>query len=283
MRFVRTGLLATLCLLLCATALADGPRGVRKRAEASMLVTGMIEVDEQGKVSSYALDQQDKLPAGVVDLLGKSVPGWVFAPVLVDGNPVKAKTDMSIRVVVHKREDGNYEVEQRGVSFGTTSRDPAERAVAAPALTPPDYPPQAARLGLEGSVYLLLKVGRDGKVEDVIAEQVNLGFVASDNDMVVYRKMFAKPAIAHARTWTFNPPTRGEEKDALFWTVRVPVVFNMGRTVSRYGQWSAYIPGPRQRASWEEADEGVAFSPDALPAGGAFQTDARWRLLSLGG
>lgn len=41
-------------------------------------------------------------------------------------------------------------------------------------MQPPAYPVNAFRGGATGVVYLLLKIGRAGKVEDVVAEQVNL-------------------------------------------------------------------------------------------------------------
>ncbi|GAB3382402.1 TonB family protein [Lysobacter fragariae] len=275
------GLLAMLCLLPGGATFAAARGEVSTQVEASMLVTGMIDVDEQGKVTGYTLDQEGKLPAGVVEVLGKSVPGWAFAPVVVDGKPVKARTDMGIRVVVHKQEDGNFAIELRGMSFGMRSGDPSEQ-VGVSRLTPPGYPGSAARMFMTATVYLLVKVGRNGKVEDVIDEQVNLSHIGTEKAMANGREAFAAAAIEQARKWRFKPPAQGPEVDAPFWTVRVPVVFSVESLPPGYGQWQGYIPGTRRKAPWEQEDEGLAFSPDALPSSGIFQPDSRWRLLSMG-
>ena len=59
--FLRWGL-ALVVLLAAGSVLATGPRGVRETAEASMLVTGTVDIEPDGRVSGYRLDRVDELP-----------------------------------------------------------------------------------------------------------------------------------------------------------------------------------------------------------------------------
>ena len=39
-------------------------------------------------------------------------------------------------------------------------------------MRPPSYPPQAAKAGIRGTVYLVLRIDREGTVDDVFVELV---------------------------------------------------------------------------------------------------------------
>ncbi len=280
----RTGRAARLAVvaaaLACtASAFAAGPRAVRRQVEASMLVEGRIEIDQRGNVAGYSLERQERLPAAAVELLARSVPAWRFEPVVVDGRAVNAAAPMSVRLVARKVDEDHYEVAVRGASFGREA-DP-ETHVRSQDLTPPDYPLSAVKADVSGTVYMSVKVGRDGKVLDAFAEQVNLQAVASDQAMVRWRGVLASAAIRGARKWAFAPPTRGELVGAEFWVVRVPVAFHLGEPRDMYGEWQAYVPGPRQPAPWNLGNEGIAFSPDTLAPGAAHQAGAGLKLLAL--
>lgn len=269
-------------LLASAAAFAGGgPRAVRKQAEASMLVTGKIQVDTAGEVRGYTLDEEAKLPKAVVDLLAKAVPTWKFEPVLIDGVAVNAQTSMSIRVVASKLDDGNYVVRLRGTSFGDGGVK-AEEQVRSASLAPPAYPMLAASAGVAGTVYLLAKVDRDGKVSEVVNEQTNLRVVDTERAMGHWRRILEDAAKGAARKWTFVIPTQGEAAKWDFWVVRVPVVFSLDSPKQKpeYGAWQAYIPGLRQRNPWDDGKESASFSPDTLPPGGAYLAGAGLKLLS---
>ncbi|WP_049622225.1 energy transducer TonB [Frateuria defendens] len=266
-------LLGGLGALLAASVLssavqAAGPGAVRKRVEASMLVTGSIVVAPDGSVQSYALDQPEKLPPAVVELVGKSAPQWRFRPVQVDGRPATAKAAMSLRVVADQLGGDRYTVSIRDTRFGQDA--PGER----PALQDrraPAYPREAVMARVSGTVYLLLRVGRDGRVEDEAAEQVNLGAVASDNELAHWRQVLAQAALGAARGWHFEPPTAGPRAGAKEWVVRVPVAFRLrerGAGLPGYGQWEAYVPGPREPVPW--LHQKPVAGGDALPDGGVY-------------
>jgi hypothetical protein len=275
-------------LLATSVSLAAGPRAVRRQVEASMLVTGGIEVDAQGKVTGFSLDEKEKLPAGVIEMLGNAVPTWRFEPVLVAGQPASVSTDMSVRLVAKKLEDGNYTIGIRSAGFGDRAGRNAKKTVlkperkgeknACPSMRPPNYPESAVRAGVASNVYLLLKTGRDGHVVDVIAEQVNLKVVSDDRSMDRWRKIFADASLAQARKWCFQPSNK-DANDAAFQVMRVPVTFHLD-PLPRYGQWEAYVPGPRQPSPFPEHEEGAGFSPDTLMPGRAYLAGSGLKLLT---
>src|SRR3546814_19574313 len=69
-------------------------------------------------------------------------------------------------------EDG-FEVSISGANFGKGSYR-ATDYLTLDRLDPPEYPAEAQRMGGKGTVYLVLRIGRDGRVADLLVEQVNL-------------------------------------------------------------------------------------------------------------
>jgi hypothetical protein len=270
-------LLALSVLLYSCLALAAGPNDVRKQAQASLLVTGSIEVTPTGRVKSYDLDQQDKLPLPVVSLLKNNVPAWEFQPVLVDGKPVAARAKMSVRIVAVRLDDQHDAIHIEGAHFGDSGQIPGETIVRKTSVQP-SYPESEIRSKVTGTVYVLLRVGRTGQVEDAVAEQVNLGVYASDRDMKQFRHDLGNAAVKALRHWTFDLPTVGAHVADPYWVARVPVNFNLsvsGMPPSRdtYGQWESYIPGPREIVPWLDKGRLVSGSPDAAPAGSVDSLD----------
>lgn len=268
-----------LLALLAATAFATGagPGAVRKQVESSLLVTGKIDIEPDGAVSALAIDQQDKLPEGVVRFVRDSVKQWKFEPALRDGKAVPARAPMTLRIVAKRQQGDSYQVEIRHASFATYDpKDP--RAVTSLKMAPPSYPEAAYRVGASGSAYLVLKVARDGSVADAAVEQVNLRIVGSEGEMKKLREILAKSALAAARKWTFRPPIEGEDVSAPYWAVRVPVNYSLRDEPNEgmddsYGHWVSYVPGPRTRAPWDTGKDASGFSPDTLSAGGVYMVD----------
>ena len=264
-------LLLLLCGSLAGTALADGTRSTTAPVEASMLVTGTIVVAPDGSVSSYAVDHPEKLPPAVVSVIGKNAPRWTFKPVLLDGKPVTAKASMNLRIVATPmQQKGSYTVAIRGASFGQGV--PGE-SISKDVRTPPRYPVGAILDRVSGTVYLVVKVGRQGQVEDVAAEQVNLRVLGRPFEMARWRKELAEASVAAGRKWTFHPPVTGEHANDPYWIARIPIAFNirpMGGPSPRpsYGQWQSYVPGPRALIPWLDEKQLAASAVDAVPAGG---------------
>lgn len=231
--------LAFACLLGIACTAGAGIKEVRQQVEASMLVTGAIIIEPEGAVEKLDIDQRDKLPEAVIGLVEKAAAGWKFEPILMDGVARRGKARMSLRVVANKLPNGDFQVALRGSHFGDEAISPEERqqrndSVRSIKLQPPAYPGGAARLGAQGTVYLVVKVGRDGTVADVITEQVNLGFVGDERLMQQARDAFSEASLVAARKWTFQPPTEG-----LRW---------MRRSGWCACRWTTRCPGRRRRA-----------------------------------
>lgn len=280
--------LAWLLALFAASAFAQSPGEIRKQAEASMLVTGNVLIEPDGSVSGWEIDQKEKLPPYVVGLVDGSASAWKFEPVVIDGKPRKAKARMSLRVVLNQLDSGDYRLAIRNGYFGQNAMTSEERRatmltdrVRSLDMRPPGFPMQASEKGVQGTVYLVLRINRQGTVEDVLAEQVNLKATGSAREMRRMRSILAAPAVAAARRWVFQVPTTGEEAGKEYWSVRVPVKYAFTDVrEADYGQWEAYMPGPKQEIPWLQDDPDAAQGPDAMIAGGVYMVGEGMKLLT---
>lgn len=263
-------------LLLSGTAFAVNPRGVRRQVESSLIVTGTIDIDADGRVLGHALEHADALPEGVVAMVGSVVPRWRFEPVELHGTATRARAPMSLRIVAKQLDGDRFTVQIRGAHFGASA--PGE-TVTSHELAPPLYPEAAMRAGVGGMVYVVVRIGRDGRVEEAVAEQVNLRVVTSEPAMRQWRTLLAQAALRAARDWTFNPPRTGDQADAPHWSARIPVDFiSADETPAAAHEWQAYVPGPREAIPWYPAAS--AAGADALAAGGVYPLDPGLHLLT---
>lgn len=249
---------------------------VRGRIERSMLVKGELLLSEEGTVASLQLDREEMLPTAIAGYVRATVLPWRFEPVREQGQPVRAKVPVSLRVVAKQRDDGNFEVALRGVNFiGGGKDDP--RGLSCISTTPPRYPREAIDLGVGGTVYLRLRIGRDGKVMQAFAEQVNLKFVSRERDQLKFRQLFSESAIEQALKWSYRTPTEGDLAGRPYWDVWVPADYSFTDraqpAVRGYGHWQIYVAGPIQRAPWAESAAQTWFSLDALEDGGVYMAD----------
>lgn len=290
---MRWGIRIALACALSACALAahaggSGSRAdVRKTAVSTMLVTGSVDIATDGTVSAHRLDQPEKLPEVVRELVDRVVPQWQFEPVEIDGRVVKARAKMGVRVTATYLDGENYRLRVTNASFGEEAETGGKVVKSGIDLTPPVYPMAAAESNISGSVYLILKIGRGGRVEDVVAEQTNLTVLGNERQMRISRNILEKASIAAARKWTFDTSVLGLA-DAPFWSVRVPIAFQLydGSKKSSdddlktaYGTWEAYIPGPKNPVPWLDAEQNRQ-SPDALIAGTAYPVGRGPKLLT---
>jgi len=146
----------------------------------------------------------------------------------------------------------------------------------------PCYPEEAIRARVSGTAYLMLRIGRDGTVQEAIAEQVNLDQYGTPAQMARYRKLLADASIGAARQWTYSVPTRGKSAEDPYWVARVPVSFDLNDFNNpaprrAYGNWRGYIPGPRQSPPWAPQTL-LSEAPDALPEGGIDTGDGPLKL-----
>lgn len=268
-----------------AAAATDGTRAdVRKTIESSLLVTGSIDIAIDGTVSAHRVDQPEKLPQPVRDLVAKAVPQFRFEPPVVDGKPVEGRAKMGLRIVATPHESGDYRIRLANASFGHQA-DPANKDRPRPhKMTPPVYPAAAYQSNVSGTVYLVLKIDGKGTVEEVAVEQTNLTVLGNERQMRQSRATLERVSIAAARRWQFDTTVWDTPRFGSSWSVRVPVAFTLLDSMSRepdrpYGQWEAYVPGPKNRVSWL-SDEENRRSPDAMVAGVAHPVGSGPKLLT---
>jgi hypothetical protein len=263
--------------LLAPTVLADAQ--TERALEASMLVSGWIAVAPDGSVQGYTIDQSEKLPQAVINHIQRKVPAWKFR----FDEPAAAiqRVQMHLRIQATPIDDKRYGVAIADASFG--NRDGSDTDFISRKDYPSiKYPSQALEAHVSGSVYLVLRVNRQGRVEDVAAEQVNLHTRASEARMRFLREVLADAAIRGVKKWTYNLPTTGKHAADSSWNIIQPVNFTLGpmpRAEDDYGKWEVYVPGPRQPVPWLN-DAQVDISPDTIPAGSISQTTSSLHLVT---
>lgn len=254
-----------LMVTLSGPALAQSAKAMEELVEVSMLVNGDVTVDPMGKVVSYTIQDEKALPAGALAFLKRSVEGWAFEPPKMEGEAITLENGMRLLLVAKRVEGDSFQMRIQAATFDPPARNRGY-AIRARKLEPPSYPLAAARIGMQGTAYLVLKIGKDGKVKEAIAEQVNLTVVSTGAVMSRQRALLADSALRAARKWEFEPPTQGDAAQEAFWSVRVPADFMLAGGEPKYGDWVPYVPGPRQKAPW--IDPGAAEdSPEALAGG----------------
>jgi hypothetical protein len=277
-----------LCLLLAASAplLARAPVSrVLDKAVNTLAVKGSIEIDADGKVQRYTIEHPEAYSAAVRGMLERIVPQWTFRPVLVDGVPAAARSAMYLRLQAEPIGKGEFRIVVAGATFGDDgSAEPGTQiAVDVGTMRPPHYPVDEMRARVGGEVLVVVRVGRDGRVEDAIAEQTNLDQLGSKKAMARWRRDLEKAAIAGLKHWTFMPPTKGPEADEPYWSVRIPVAYTPGTVpASTPGRWESYVPGPRRAIPWATDEEQALAETgsDALPGSGVFPLKPALQLLT---
>lgn len=273
-------IVAVVIALLPAWAGAVSNSEIRKHVEYSMLVKGEIETNEQGEVSSVNVEKPDKFPPGLVDYVKQQVSAWKFEPALVAGKPARARSSMSLLVVAKKLPNKDVAIGIRNASFGRQELKKDE-FISALSKKQPVYPYSMRAEGVAGTVYVLLRVGRDGKVQDAVVERVNLRVLAKERVMESWRAALSGAALEAIKEWTFVVPTKGQYVDAPFWPAWTPVDFEMinakGEVINAqgnavqdgYGKWKTYVRGPRQPIPWL-VENRPGFSSDSLEEGGVY-------------
>ncbi|HUB88514.1 MAG TPA: energy transducer TonB [Dyella sp.] len=263
-----------LCMLMAYVAAANAG-DIRKTAEATMLVTGSIDVAPDGSVHGYSIDRPEKIPPVVVDLIKNSVPGWRFQ--FAERVDAVQHAKMSLRIIAKPVDDQHEVLHLVGASFGHAGADGAR--VTYKNMQPPRYPQEAIREHVGGTVFLLLRIDRQGQVQNLAVEQVNLGSYGREAQMRHFRSVLGDAALEAAKGWTFNPPTTGKNASAPYWDMRAPVNFDphpIGTSrADTYGKWEAYIPGPRASIPWAASNQSTS---DAVPVGTLSQAEQPMQL-----
>src|SRR3546814_19272470 len=93
---------------------------------------------------------------------------------------------MSVRIVARPVGEDGFEVSISGANFGKGSYR-ATDYLTRDRLDPPEYPAEAQRMGGKGTVYLVLRIGRDRRVADLPVEQVNITAYGTESQIAKMR------------------------------------------------------------------------------------------------
>lgn len=235
----------------------------------SMQLDGDIRIAPDGSVKDYK--PRATLAAPIATLIEKSVLGWHFDPVVVDGVPVTASTSVHLSLSAEPiANSGDFKLRIVTVTFGEPSR--------LGKMTPPKYPEDAAHAHLEARVTLFLQLDEAGKVVKAEPYQTSLGARArTEGEAEGWRKRFERASIAAAMKWQYNLSEKVNGKP-IGTSVLVPIEYSMSRSGGRE-RWKAFIPGPVHAGLWagqlvKPSDSSLASISD----GNALPIDSRFRL-----
>lgn len=257
-----------LCLLMFgASAAADDIAELREQVVGTMLLTGTLALAADGSVTGYAINQPDKVPPEVMQHVARHVPRWKVTMPDASSMGEASQQRFSVRVMATPEGNGYFRLSLAGADIAQPNK-PGEDVVPDGRLRRPEYPRSVLRLaGVSGTVYVVAEVGRDGKVKDLVIEQVNLDFVGEAQEVAQVRAEFAAHTAAAARQWKFKMPKVGPLVDHPTLAVRVPVAYST-RTAPApgYGEWEYYLPGPRRTLSGaEQQDATIAAGEIGVP------------------
>lgn len=278
------GVLAGALVLAGAVGAADKDSKA-SQIEASMLVSGELSVDATGAVTSYTLDQAEKLPPGVKDLLATALPTFRFEPEVRDGKAQPVRAKMTLQLVAHRLDHDNFELRLRSARFTDKAESDDPSAVASIAQRPRmHYPEAAVMAGVSGTVYLALRFDHTGHVTDVDVSQINLRVDAAPMQLAHWRTMFARSAMADARKIVLFPPRSGPHAGDASFTGILPLTYLWGdQRPAAYGEWDSYVRGPVKDIAWMHGDEDASANGETVPDGEFAMGTGMHLLTPLGG
>src|SRR3546814_12660194 len=111
---------------------------------------------------------------------------------------------MSVRIVARPVGEDGFEVSISGANFGKGSYR-ATDYLTRDRLDPPEYPAEAQRMGGKGTVYLVLRIGREGRVADLLVEQVNLTAIGTECPNAELREYLVPAAAGSTQKCNVHP------------------------------------------------------------------------------
>ena len=265
--FLRYAALAATLVAAGASVVAAEPAPVLE-----MGADGEIQIATDGRVSGYLL--KSTLPPVVANLVDRDVHGWLFEPVLVNGQAVVAKTTMHLQLKAEPTDKENYKLRIVNVQFGEPRRTGQ--------VTPPRYPEEAIRDHVGAKVMLGVRIDDKGNVVEVHAYQTNLDVrTRRESEAEHYRRLFEKASIAAAQNWHYDLSETINGK--LIGTTAIqPVAFSLrgpGTQTPHDGEWKAYDPGPVHPVPWLHGEHAAENSDLAsLQDGQALSLESHFRL-----
>ena len=220
----------------------------------TMRVDGQLSLDAQGHVADYRIDTPvvDSLAAS----LRRTVLGWTFHPVLVNGVPAPATTKMRVTLAATETA-GNYRVKIDNVTFPGDLAKPEQGSelagkIARLKLTPPRYPIGLQRAGVTGIVLLAIQVDEKGKVAQVSSVQTQLYDVRGRGKALQLAVgIMERNAVDAARYWTFTLPADFGNLPQAKRVVMVPVEYSLDDMPGAVSApWRTVVRTSRREIPW---------------------------------
>lgn len=242
-----------------------------------MHAEGELHIATDGHVTDYQL--KSALAPAVAELVDHKVRSWHFEPIVIDGQPVAARTALHLDLSASPSgSKDTYTLRIANVRFG----EPRASA----GMKPPRYPQEAVRVGLGARVLVSVRVDEAGNVIDVQPYQTNLNArPSSEVEAKHWREVFERASVAAIKNWHFELSETVDGKP-LGTTVIVPFAFTVkGGPIrsAKPGEWQAYLPGPVHPASWlKSAAAADNAELSALKDGQALSLESRFHLKDSG-
>lgn len=239
------------------------------KTESGMLVTGSIEVSAAGEVLRHTLDQPERLPEAVRRFADSLIPTLRFDAVETPGQ-APTRSLMRLYFVAADNGNGGYAIRLRDAWFDSEKATDTVTALprAAGQMPPPRGP---LPMPMTATVYLALKIDRNGTVADIDVSHVDLGVSAPESSMKQWRRTLGGWISDFVKKARFAIPTTGPDAQREYWTglYAFPVSISSDddppKNGTDYGRWQTFVPGPRKEIPW--------LDPQAARAGKALLAD----------
>lgn len=212
----------------------------------TMRVEGDITIDSAGRVLEYHIDTP--LQAELKQVIDRAVPGWLFHPVTVDGQAVRAKTGMQITLTAERHGQGyRIAIDKalfRDDSIGGAPAEPGFKLSLKDMKPLPRFPSYT----VDGLVVVYVRFSPEGRVEEAMASQATL-FNAAGEPEVLARALreMEENAVTAIRQWTADVVIH-EGTDASDITATIPVAYIWGAGKPKRSGLFGATPRPQASA-----------------------------------
>lgn len=226
-----------LALSVIAQAAAQSPEDGKP---LQLGVDGEVAIDQHGAVYQHTLDTI--LTPEVKKLVDSAISKWRFEPVLRNGKPVSAKSNMYLTLTAMPI-SGGYRLSIERVRF-YNNRQAAQRVA-------PEYPFDALRAGIGAELLVALRVNKAGDVLDVAVVQGELQSKRGRASASILTS-FEKAAKAAFRKWKYEPT---EDDDASDTTLLTVMSFTTGDMSSAPVGWRSADKARQNPIPWLQGAE----------------------------
>jgi hypothetical protein len=261
MRWIFSAALAA--LLTTTTVHADDEAPVRRFVAEG---NGTLTIEPDGSVSATTLP--DELEPALRDAYARAVRGWVFAPIVIDGKPVRALGHMTLSFAIElKGREFHRASIERVIFTDPPAPDTAPLAVVPSArMRPPSYPMDLARDGIGGEVLLAVETDAEGAVLRAAPQTGRLYAEVRARDEARAQRAFgrlARASVQAARQWAL-PGCRSS-------VCTVPVRFTVQQSPNRPTFWHLAHDVPIEPETWMLGTGVIALGANGTGPSARFQ------------